>query len=641
MEKKGELTIFFGYCAGVGKTYNMLEVAHEKYLEGIDVVVGYVELHDRKDTLALMNGLDIIDYKKINYKDHIFNELDIDKALDRKPDIILVDELAHTNAPGSRHKKRYQDVEELLRAGIDVYTTLNVQHLESLHDIVESITNIKVNERIPDYVFDNADHIKIIDIEVEQLIERLKEGKIYNYSQSKKALDNFFTIDNLISLREIALRRYADKINLYTDEKNKPFLKEHILVCLGPSPTNQKVIRTAYRMANSFHAEFSALYVETSESKNFSNTEKNNLQKNIDLAKHLKANIVSSYGDDISFQISQYAKLSGVSKLVLGRSSQKISFLNKTTIIDEITKDAPNLDIFIIPDANSEYKKKNIRLDEFVHFDREDLIVTLLILLATTVLSYALFIFDFNTTNIVLLYTLSSCIVGYTTKHPIYNMLALLLNILIIDFIFIPPYYSLRIYSKEYLMIFIIMIIVSFFISLMQNRLKKENILTTQQSHSLEVLLKTSQRLQLSKNYDEVMYETCYQLHKLLNKVIIFYPVFKSSLLSPIIYNPKNVANMKEIYLQDSEKTVAKWVFLNNDSAGAGTNTLTNANGLYFAIRKNSAVFGVVGIDMSDKSIGSQLSVNDKSLLIAMLNEIALAIDSLENKSCYINLNKI
>lgn len=274
MDKRGELTIFFGYCAGVGKTYNMLEVAHEKYLEGVDIVVGYVELHDRKDTLALMDGLDIIDYKKINYKDHIFAELDIDKALERKPEIILVDELAHTNAPGSRHKKRYQDVEELLRAGIDVYTTLNVQHLESLHDIVESITNIKVNERIPDYVFDNADHIKIIDIEVEQLIERLKEGKIYNYSQSKKALDNFFTIDNLISLREIALRRCADKINLYTDEKNKPFLKEHILVCLSPSPTNQKVIRTAYRMANSFHAEFSALYVETSESKNFSNTEK-------------------------------------------------------------------------------------------------------------------------------------------------------------------------------------------------------------------------------------------------------------------------------------------------------------------------------------------------------------------------------
>lgn len=632
MDKKGELTIFFGYCAGVGKTYNMLEVAHEKYLEGVDVVVGYVELHDRKDTLALMSGLDIIDYKKINYKDHIFTELDIDKALERKPQIILVDELAHTNAPGSRHKKRYQDVEELLRAGIDVYTTLNVQHLESLHDIVESITKIKVNERIPDYIFDNADHIKIIDIEVEQLIERLKEGKIYNNAQSKKALENFFTIDNLVSLREIALRRCADKINLYSDDKNKAYLKEHILVCLSPSPTNQKVIRTAYRMANSFHAEFSALYVETSSSKEFSDTEKNNLQKNIDLAKHLKANIVSSHGDDIAFQVSQYAKISGVSKLVLGRSAQKISIFNKTTVIDEITKAAPNLDIFIIPNANSEFKKKNIKFPEFVNFDSEDLLLTFLIMLATTILSYALFIFDFNTTNIVLLYTLSSCIVGYTTKHPIYNMLALILNIFIIDFIFIPPYYSLRIYSKEYVMIFVIMSVVSFFISLMQNKLKKESILATQQSHSLEVLLKTSQRLQVSKNYDDVMYETCYQIYKLLNKVIIFYPVFKSSLLSPIIYNPKNVANMREIYLSDSEKTVAKWVFLNNDSAGATTNTLANANGLYFAIRKNNIVYGVVGIDMSDKSMDNQISVSDKSLLLAMLNEIALAIDSLENK---------
>lgn len=632
MNKRGELTIFFGYCAGVGKTYNMLEVAHEKYLEGVDIVVGYVELHDRKDTLALMDGLDIIDYKKINYKDHIFAELDIDKALERKPEIILVDELAHTNAPGSRHKKRYQDVEELLRAGIDVYTTLNVQHLESLHDIVESISRIKVNERVPDYVFDNADHVKIIDIEVEQLIERLKEGKIYKNTQSKKALENFFTIDNLVSLREIALRRCADKINLYSDDKNKAFLKEHILVCLSPSPTNQKVIRTAYRMANSFHAEFSALYVETSDSEQFSDTEKNNLQKNIDLAKHLKANIVSSHGDDIAFQISQYAKISGVSKLVLGRSAQKISIFNKTTVIDEIIKAAPNLDIFIIPYANSEFKKKNLKFPEFVNLDSEDMILTFFIMLTTTILSYILFIFDFNTTNIVLLYTLSSCIVGYTTKHPIYNMIALLLNIFIIDFIFIPPYYSLRIYSKEYVMIFVIMSVVSFFISLMQNKLKKESILATQQSHSLEVLLKTSQRLQVSKNYDEVMYETCYQLYKLLNKVIIFYPVFKSSLLSPIIYNPKNVANMREIYLSDSEKTVAKWVFLNNDSAGASTNTLANANGLYFAIRKNNIVYGVVGIDMSDKSIDNQISVSDKSLLLAMLNEIALAIDSLENK---------
>lgn len=632
MDKRGELTIFFGYCAGVGKTYNMLEVAHEKYLEGVDIVVGYVELHDRKDTLALMDGLDIIDYKKINYKDHIFTELDIDKALERKPEIILVDELAHTNAPGSRHKKRYQDVEELLRAGIDVYTTLNVQHLESLHDIVESISRIKVNERVPDYVFDKADHIKIIDIEVEQLIERLKEGKIYKNAQSKKALENFFTIDNLVSLREIALRRCADKINLYSDDKNKAFLKEHILVCLSPSPTNQKVIRTAYRMANSFHAEFSALYVETSDSEQFSDIEKNNLQKNIDLAKHLKANIVSSHGDDIAFQISQYAKISGVSKLVLGRSAQKISIFNKTTVIDEIIKAAPNLDIFIIPYANSEFKKKNLKFPEFVNLDSEDMILTFFIMLTTTILSYILFIFDFNTTNIVLLYTLSSCIVGYTTKHPIYNMLALLLNIFIIDFIFIPPYYSLRIYSKEYVMIFVIMSVVSFFISLMQNKLKKESILATQQSHSLEVLLKTSQRLQVSKNYDEVMYETCYQLYKLLNKVIIFYPVFKSSLLSPIIYNPKNVANMREIYLSDSEKTVAKWVFLNNDSAGASTNTLANANGLYFAIRKNNIVYGVVGIDMSDKSIDNQISVSDKSLLLAMLNEIALAIDSLENK---------
>ncbi len=632
MDKKGELTIFFGYCAGVGKTYSMLQQAHEKSLEGLDVAIGYIELHDRKETLELIEGLDKIENKKITYKNHIFYEFDIDKALERKPEIILVDELAHTNAPTSRHKKRYQDIEELLRAGIDVYTTLNVQHLESLHDIVESITRIKVNERIPDYIFDDADNIKIIDIEVEQLIERLKDGKIYNDVQSKKALNNFFIIDNLVSLREIALRRCADRINLYTEDKNKPYLKEHILVCISPSPTNQKVIRTAARMANSFHADFSALFVETSDTKHFSEEEKTNLQKNLDLAKHLKANIVSSYGDDIAFQISQFAKLSGVSKLVVGRSAQKISYFNKTTIIDEITKTAPNLDIFIIPDSNTEYKKNRIKLPEPIDFNNDDLLLTFLIMLGSTLFSFILFKFDYNTTNIVLVYILSSCIVGYTTKNPIYNIIALVLNIFVIDYIFIPPYYSLRIYSKEYIMIFFIMSVVSFFICLMQNKLKKESILATQQSHSLEVLLKTSQRLQLTKSYDEIMYEACYQLYKLLNKVIIFYPVTEKKLMPPIIYNPQNLDNIKEVYLSESEKTVAKWVFLNNDSAGATTNTLNYAKGIYFAIRKNNDIYGVVGVDMSNNNYEDQISVNDKSLLIAMLNEIALAIDSIENK---------
>lgn len=403
MNKKGKLTIFFGYAAGVGKTYAMLKEAHQKKNQGADLVVGYIEGHDRKETTDLIDGLEVIEKKKISYKDHIFYEFDLDKSLERKPEIILVDELAHTNAPSSRHEKRYQDIEELLKAGIDVYTSLNVQHLESLHDTVESITKVKVNERIPDYIFDQADDIKLVDIQVEELIERLEAGKVYKKSQIKRALEHFFKKNNLIALREIALRRCADRINLYSDQENKPFSKEHILVCISPSPTNQKVIRTASKMASSYHAEFTALFVENSDTKFLKEDEKKSLKENIKLAKHLKANIVVSYGDDIAFQISQYAKISGVSKLVLGRSNQKISILRKTTLIDSISSQSPNLDIYIIPDSKTVSKKNNFIIDKnSLDFNLKDSLVTLSIMAFTTCLSYFLFKSDFDITNIVL-----------------------------------------------------------------------------------------------------------------------------------------------------------------------------------------------------------------------------------------------
>lgn len=313
--RNGELTIFFGYCAGVGKTFSMLNTAQQKSVEGVDVVIGYIESHDRPDTQNLTYGLEKIPTKEVLYKGHHFSEFDLDKALDRHPQLILVDELAHTNAPTSRHKKRYSDIEELLRAGIDVYTTVNVQHIESLHDVVESITKVKVNERIPDYIFNDADDVKLIDVDINDLIERLKQGKIYSKTQAKRALENFFIKDNLIALREISLRKCADRINLYAKDENKQFLKEKILVCLGTSPTNQKVIRTASKMAQAFHGEFTTLYVENSDSQELDLKAFQQLEKNISLAKELQANIVSTYGDDIAYQISQYAKTAGVSKL--------------------------------------------------------------------------------------------------------------------------------------------------------------------------------------------------------------------------------------------------------------------------------------------------------------------------------------
>ncbi len=623
--RKGKLTIFFGYCAGVGKTFSMLNTAQQKSVEGVDVVIGYIENHDRPDTQNLTYGLEKIPTKEVIYKGHHFFEFDLDQALERHPQLILVDELAHTNAPSSRHKKRYSDIEELLRAGIDVYTTVNVQHIESLHDVVESITKVKVNERIPDYIFNDADDVKLIDVDINDLIDRLKQGKIYNKIQARRALENFFIKDNLIALREIAMRKCADRINLYAKDENKQFLKENILVCLGTSPTNQKVIRTASKMAQAFHGEFIALYVD---SKELDYKALEQLKKNISLAKELQANIVSTYGDDIAYQISQYAKTAGVSKLVLGRSYQKKSILYKPTIVDKLTKLSPNLDIYIIPDNNSSRQNFNkYQYKSGFRFSTRDTCISMVTLLVITLLAYLAQIMGFDMTTILLLYVLSSCIIGSLTLLPIYSFVIPFINVCLINYLFINPKYSLEIISSEYVVVLIVMIVVSVIINVLNFKLKKEKNSASLRAYSMEVLLETSQKLQQAKTYNDVMKETCIQLNKWLKRIIIFYPVNRKMLDKPYIYNSNADFDNANIFLTEKEKTVAKWVYVNNKNAGPTTSTLQEANALYLSIRRNNKIYGVIGIDMISNPTLSQY---EKNLIKTILNEVSLAMDSLE-----------
>lgn len=623
--RKGKLTIFFGYCAGVGKTFSMLNTAQQKSVEGVDVVIGYIENHDRPDTQNLTYGLEKIPTKEVIYKGHHFFEFDLDQALERHPQLILVDELAHTNAPTSRHKKRYSDIEELLRAGIDVYTTVNVQHIESLHDVVESITKVKVNERIPDYIFNDADDVKLIDVDINDLIDRLKQGKIYNKIQARRALENFFIKDNLIALREIAMRKCADRINLYAKDENRQFLKENILVCLGTSPTNQKVIRTASKMTQAFHGEFTALYVD---SKELDYKALEQLKKNISLAKELQANIVSTYGDDIAYQISQYAKTAGVSKLVLGRSYQKKSILYKPTIVDKLTKLSPNLDIYIIPDNNSSRQNFNkYQYKSSFRFSTRDTCISMVTLLVITLLAYLAQIMGFGMTTILLLYVLSSCIIGSLTLLPIYSFVIPFINVCLINYLFINPKYSLEIISSEYVVVLIVMIVVSVIINGLNFKLKKEKNSASLRAYSMEVLLETSQKLQQAKTYNDVMKETCIQLNKWLKRIIIFYPVNRKMLDKPYIYNSNADFDNVNIFLTEKEKTVAKWVYVNNKNAGPTTSTLQEANALYLSVRRNNKIYGVIGIDMISNPTLSQY---EKNLIKTILNEVSLAMDSLE-----------
>lgn len=359
---RGHLKIFFGYAAGVGKTYAMLQAAHAAKQRGVDVVAGYIEPHERPATARLARGIECVPHELVEHNGITLAEFDLDAAIMRAPQLILVDELAHTNAPGNRHEKRYQDVEELLRAGIDVYTTVNVQHIESLNDIVASITGIVVSERIPDRVFDDADQVELVDIEPEDLLERLRAGLVYHPDQADRAQRNFFTIENLTALREIALRRCADRTGRLTDAarvlgNRDYYTSERILVCISPAPTNPRIVRAAARMSKAFRSELVALFVESPRTQAMGEEERSRLATNIALAKQLGAHMETVYGNDIAFQISEFARLSGISKIVMGRTGEhggvRQALFGRKSLVEQLIAFAPNLDIYIIPDQET------------------------------------------------------------------------------------------------------------------------------------------------------------------------------------------------------------------------------------------------------------------------------------------------
>lgn len=355
--KKGKLKIFFGYSAGVGKTYAMLKAAKEAKECGTDVVIGYLEPHDRPETTAMAEGLEVLPLKAVLYKGIILKEFDVDAAIERRPQILLVDELAHTNADGSKNRKRYLDVEELLNNGIDVWTTVNVQHIEGLHDLVDSATSVDVNERIPDEIFDYADEVVLIDIEPAELIERMHEGKIYNKTQAALALENFFQTEQLSSLREMYLRRNADRIE---KQNNNGQLKTKILVLVSPSPSAQKNIHIAARMAEAYHCKFSALYVERDG--DLSDISAANLKNHIRLVKDLGGEMVVKYGEDVVETVADYARIAGITDLVIGKTWQSVG--KKVGLEDKFIARMPDTQVLIVPDNGHGSYRKN-RVGEF------------------------------------------------------------------------------------------------------------------------------------------------------------------------------------------------------------------------------------------------------------------------------------
>lgn len=629
-QKRGKLKIFFGYAAGVGKTYAMLDAAHTAKNTGIDVVVGYVEPHTRPETLALLDGLEQLPPREIPYKGITLREFDLDAALKRRPQLILVDELAHTNAAGSRHTKRYSDVEELLRAGINVYTTVNVQHLESLNDIVASITQVIVQERIPDRIFDSADQVELVDIEPDDLIERLNEGKIYRQVQAKRALHHFFIRENLVALREIALRRTADRVNHTAekaDGKGAYFTGEHILICLSSSPSNAKVIRTAARMANVFHASFTALFVETPRTTELSGENRKRLRQNLKLAEQLGARISTVYGEDVPSQIAEYAKASGVSKIVMGRSNSKRRLLGgNNNFVDRLTRLAPNLDVYIIPDAKSAPYRTPNRLKHFLKngFSAADLLKTVLILAASTVVALAFDHVGFSEANVVTIYILGVLATSTVTSGSFYGIAASVVSVLVFNFFFTDPRLTFQA-PDNYAITFAVMLASALITSTLTRRNKEQARAAARKAHRTEVLLETSQKLQRARNRQEIILASSEQILRLIGRSIVIYPVESSGELGFAQgYDGPEPSLTAESCLNPEEKAVAVWVAKNNEEAGFGTNTLPGSKALYLPVRNHQDVFAVVGVVMGEKD---EIDPFEKSLLLGMLNEIAFAME--------------
>lgn len=634
---RGKLKIFFGYAAGVGKTYAMLEAARQEKASGRDVVAGYIEPHDRPDTLALLAGMELLTPIYVDYRGISLREFDLDAALMRRPDLILVDELAHTNAHGCRHIKRYQDVIELLDAGINVYTTVNVQHLESLHDIVASITRVRVNERIPDEVFDNAAQVELVDIAPEKLRQRLEEGRIYGKDQAAKAGIGFFTVENLSALREIALRRTADRVNREVirerDAAGKDyFTGEHVLVCLSPSPTNARVIRTAARMASAFHADFTAVLVETEHLKKEHSKISRSMEANINLAKQFRANVITLYGDDIVEQVAAYARQNGISKIVIGRSVRKRHTLNmRPTIIDRLIKAVPNMDVYVIPDASAEERRHRAGQDQKQKF-WNDVLKIAVIMAVCTAASMAMDYFRLGVINAAMIYMMGTMLVAYLTKAGWCGVLASVGSVLLFNYFFTEPRYTLRADASIYPFTFAAMLVCALVTSSMAARLKGEAAKGEAESRYMQILFDINRNLRKGSTGEEILDICGYLVRSLLKRNIVIYDTRDGRTDQMKIYpasEQEDSARLASLFKAQDEMAVAAWVRKNRHKAGATTDTLPGARARYTPVYKDDKVYAVIGVELEG---GDTITPNDKNVLNIIAEETSYRLGDMERR---------
>jgi two-component system, OmpR family, sensor histidine kinase KdpD len=622
--KRGKLKIFFGAVAGVGKTYSMLEQAQHRKKENIDVVVGIAETHKRAETEILLEGLEILPRKISTYKNVEINEFDLESALKRQPALILVDELAHTNAPGSRHTKRWQDVDELLEAGINVYTTLNVQHCESLNDVIAQITQVIVKETVPDTFIEKADEIELVDIPPEELLKRLKEGKVYlGKQQAELASHNFFRLGNLIALRQLALkyttksvdtklRAYKDLHDISTVWK----VGEHFLVCISSNPKAAKIIRAAKQISIDLGAQWTVAYVESSSS--ITKVEyKENVNSMLRFAEKMGANTVTLNGEDVAETIVSYCRSKNISKIVMGKPG-KPNLRERLfgSIIDKLSRICGEIDLYLISGETEEDLPKTQYLP-MESFSWKGLVWAVVVVGICVLINKLLFSY-LALANLIMVFLLGITWLAFSYGRRI-TIIATLLSVACFDFFFIPPLYTFSVMNREHIITFAVMFIVGIIIGTLTGRLRRQTIAIKIREQKTQVLYSLSQDLAKSSQPDEL-----FQIF--LSHVQDFFK-YPSVIFTKHAHKELEIltATMNARELASKEFEVANWVYEHHKIAGKGTDTLSGSKGFYIPLTTSSEIVGVLGIFPRDSK--DLLNPDNYHILEIFIQQTSLAIE--------------
>jgi two-component system sensor histidine kinase KdpD len=626
-EGRGRLKIFLGAAPGVGKTYEMLRQAQKRRQEGVDVVIGVVETHGRKETETLVEGLELIPRRAIDYKNRTLHEMDLDAILARRPKLALVDELAHTNAPGSRHAKRYLDLEELLAAGIDVYTTLNIQHVESLNDVVAQITRIRVRETVPDLVLDRADEIEVIDLTPEDLIERLKEGKVYVRDQAQRALRHYFSPGNLTALRELALRRTAERV----DEQMLSYMQEHaisgpwaagerVLVCLSELPNTPGLIRYGKRLSDRLKCKWTAIYVEGPRFARLNEAQRNRIADAMRLAEKLGADIAVVPGGPISDTLMQFARANNITQMVIGKSGRSRWFeILHGSVVHDLVRKAGNISIHVMagdvidePVEEQAATQADGRKVEGNPYWYASLSVGIAVVVAEAIDRFV------QLPNISLLF-LTSVLFSAVAWGLWPSLLSAVLSVLAYNFFFLPPLYSFTIADPANVLALIVFFVVAIITSNLAARTREQALTASARANTTAELYAFSRKLAGTATLDDVLWATAYQVAFMLKvRVVTLLPDEANRLEVRAGYPPEDE-------LDDADLAAARWTWDHNRAAGRGADTLPGGKRLFLPLRTGRGAVGVLGIDRDRE--GAMLTPEERRLLDALADQAAIAVE--------------